>query len=133
MPHDHVETVQRAVAAFNAADVDGFRKTFSAEPSITPLRAALETDVRFAGPGAVEEFWAAAQEDWADTQLDVESVERVGDRVLLIARYSGRTRASAVPFTQRIGVVVDFEDGQICRLTTYVDPDDALEAVGRSD
>lgn len=133
MSQDHLETTQRALAAFNAADVDGFRETFSAEPSLIPLRAALETEARYTGPRAVEEFWAAAQEDWADTQLDLESAETVGDRVLLIAQYSGRTRASAVPFTQRIGVVLDFEGGQICSLTAYVEPGDALEAVGRSE
>ncbi len=133
MSQAHLEIVQRAIAAFNAADVDGLRQAFSAEPSITPLRAALETETRFTGLRAVEEFWTTAQADWTHSQLDIESIEAVGERVLVIAQYSGRTRDSAVPFTQRIGFVAHFESAKICQLVTYVHPPDALKAVGLSE
>jgi ketosteroid isomerase-like protein len=130
---EHVENIRRAIAAFNAGDVDELRDTFTPEPSITPLRAALETGTVYSGPGAVDQFWTAAQEDWVDARIEIESIETVGEQVLVIGHYSGRTRKSEIPFTQRIGMVADFEGGKTSQMQTYVDPGDAHEAVGLSE
>jgi ketosteroid isomerase-like protein len=128
MSQENVETIQRAIAALNRGDLAGLRKEFSAEPTITPLRAALETETSFTGPRAVEEFWTGTQEDWVDAQIDVESIRTVGDRVLAIARYSGRTRTSGVPFTHRMAMVAEFENGKASCIRTYIEPREALEA-----
>jgi len=133
MSQENVDHLMRALEAFNRGDLDSFRKALASNPSIVPLRAALETETIYTGPRAVDEFWAATQEDWVDARIDVESVEAYGEQVLLIGVYSGRSRAASVPFDQPFGLVAHYEDGKARLLRTYADPRDAREAVKVSD
>jgi ketosteroid isomerase-like protein len=56
-----------------------------------------------------------------------------GDRVVIIAEWRGRGKASGVLTTWRYGAVWTLRDGKVTSIVSYTDPAEALEAVGLSD
>ena len=51
----------------------------------------------------------------------------------LHSAWSGKGKASGVPVDQRIGVAYRFRNGKLWRMRSYLDPAEALEAVGLSE
>jgi ketosteroid isomerase-like protein len=75
--------------------------------------------------------------DWLQSFEQVTTVpERfidAGDRVVVIAEWQGRGKASGVFTKWRYGAVWTLRDGKVISLVSYTDPAVALEAVGLSE
>ena len=65
-----------------------------------------------------------------DVRAEIESIDEVDDRVVVIARVAGAGGASGTPVTLRGGQIYSFRDGRISEVANYYDPTEALEAVG---
>ena len=48
----------------------------------------------------------------------------------MLGRMEGRGKGSGVPIDMPLGQIFDFRDGKVCRIRSYLDPADALQAVG---
>ena len=114
MPVDNVETMRRAIRAFNERDIDAAAASWSPDiewHQITPFpdRAV------FRGPAQVRKHLL---EEQLFTQLDEFRIEpdefvEVGDHVIMVGHIHGQGRASELPFRLRIVFVTKFEDGKI--------------------
>jgi ketosteroid isomerase-like protein len=62
-----------------------------------------------------------------------EQIIDAGDRVVVIARWRGRGKASGIELAERAGSVWTISDGKVTRVENYRDPADALEAAGLSE
>ena len=112
---------------------------------VTPGFFAPDVEmVRVGGEGAgtpgawrgVDEMWKASVEwlqAWEDVRLEPKRCVDLGDRVLVIARQTGRGRRSGLGLDQKNAQIFTLHDGKIVRWEMYLEVDDALRAAGLAD
>ena len=77
------------------------------------------------------EFMRSWTEDFEGWSNQIERLIDAGDdRVVGVFRQSGTGKGSGLPVEVRLATVYELEGGQIVRMRIYLDPDEALEAVG---
>jgi ketosteroid isomerase-like protein len=84
----------------------------------------------YAGADGANQFnaeWAAAWDDW---EMEPEEFIDAGERVVVILRQRGRSKATGVPVEMRFAQVWTFRDGQGIRMEMYASVEEALEAAG---
>ena len=82
------------------------------------------------GARAFLRAWADAWEDW---ELEVEALHDAGDRVVVLLRQRGRSKAAGMPVEMSFAQVwTHHPDGRAARMDMYADPAEALEAAGLS-
>jgi ketosteroid isomerase-like protein len=131
MSEHNVEVVERAVAAVNARDLDGYLACCTEDVELwTPL---AEITGVYEGRDGIERFFADIEDAGPDFRIDLERVEVIGgDRVLAFLRVTSTGRASGIPTAvdTPTGNVYDLAAGKIRRLRIFLDRQEALEAVG---
>jgi ketosteroid isomerase-like protein len=65
-----------------------------------------------------------------DVRFDVESVQPVADRVVALARVSGRLKGEETRLEVQVGVTYELRGGRIWRVRLYLGHDRALQAAG---
>jgi ketosteroid isomerase-like protein len=80
-----------------------------------------------AGAEAFLKDWTAAWDDW---HLEVEAVHDAGEKVLVLVRQHGRSKAAGMPVDMSLAQVWTFRDGRQTRMEMYSDREEALKAVG---
>jgi ketosteroid isomerase-like protein len=64
-------------------------------------------------------------------RFEIEDVRDAGgDKVMAVLREQARGKASGLEVDRRSGFVITFRDGKVLSFAIYLDPADALEAVG---
>jgi ketosteroid isomerase-like protein len=129
MSQENVELVERAVAAVNERDIDGYlaccTEDIELRTPLAPIGAVYD------GPDAIRRFFADIQDTSSDFHLDLERVKAIGaDRVLAFLRFTSSGRASGIPMSADSANVYDLVDGKIRRVRIFLDRQEALEAVG---
>jgi ketosteroid isomerase-like protein len=71
--------------------------------------------------------WTSAWDDWG---LEVESMHDVDDKVVVLVRQRGRSKAAGMPVDMSFAQVWTLRDGKESRMEMYSDPNEALEALG---
>ena len=134
MSRENVALVHRAGAAFNSHDVEALAAMSDDDLEFVSALAAVETGgVAYRGPEAWEAYFARMDEMWDGWRIeDLEVIDAGGDRVAAVFRLVGKGRASGVPVDQRIGLAYRMREGKLWRMRSYLDPEQALEAVGLS-
>jgi ketosteroid isomerase-like protein len=103
------ETVRAGLAALNRRDVDGMLATLHPDCEMFPLRAVLDGTV-YRGHAGLRKWLGDMLEDWDDFRIESIETRDLGEgRLLVLARFHARGRAS--------GVVVDQPAAWVCRLT----------------
>jgi ketosteroid isomerase-like protein len=86
-----------------------------------------QTYSRIEGARQFNAEWAGAWDDW---ELEVEDYIDAGERVVVLLRQRGRSKATGIPVEMRLGMVWTIQDGQGIRMQMYASPEEALEAAG---
>ena len=129
MSQENVQVVQRAIAAINERDVDGYLACCTDDIELHNQVTALTGP--YAGPDGIRRFFSDIEDAGPDFRIDVERLEPVGaNRVLVFGRNHMSGRTSGVPMEHETGNVYDFADGSIRRVRIFTDRAQALEAVG---
>jgi ketosteroid isomerase-like protein len=129
MSQENVQVVERAIAAVNERDVDGYLACCTDDIELHNQVTALTGP--YAGPDGIRRFFSDIEDAGPDFLIDVERVEPVGaNRVLAFVRVHVSGRTSGVPMEFDAGNVYDFADGSIRRVRIFTDRAQALEAVG---
>jgi ketosteroid isomerase-like protein len=102
----------------------------------------LDTEVEYVNPdGAIEpgtrrgleafrEATEKVGEAWEFWRMEPEELEAVGDRVVVVVRYSARGRESGVEVQGRESALWTLRKGKVVRYQWFHDPGDAREAAG---
>ena len=135
MSQENVEVVHRAGEAFNRHDAEALAAMSDDDLEFVSALASVETGgVAHRGPRAWIAYFARMDEVWGDWRVeDLEVFDAEGDRVAAVFRLVGEGRTSGVPVDHRIGLAYTMREGKLWRMRSYLDPQEALEAVGLSE
>ncbi len=132
MSEENVEVVRRAISAYNRRDIDGFLKQF--DPAVE-WRAL--TQVMFGGEAAVyrghegiRKFMRDVDDAFAEAQVEYLDARDLGQRIVVIGHLRARGKASGAETESPLAWVIEFKNGKVTRMWDYLDPAEALEAVG---
>jgi hypothetical protein len=129
MSQENVEIVERAIAALNAREIDGYLACCTEDVVLrTPL---AEIGGVYEGADGIKRFLVDIEDAAPDFRIDVERVEPVGaSQVLAFVRVSSTGRASGISTDAETTNVYDFAAGKIKRTRIFLDRRQALAAVG---
>ena len=132
MSEKNVEAFKRGTEAYNRQDVDALLKEL--DPGVEWHSALL---IPFGGEATVSrgydgvrEVLGELYEALAEIHLDYSEIRDLGDRIVGIGRIRTRGKQSGVVTEMAFGTVTDMENGRAIRISTYLDPQEALEAAG---
>ena len=133
MSRENVETVQRAVEAWNADDLDAFLVELDAEvewhPAIEPGLEGKATIYR--GPDGARKTWRQDRgEAWERLTNRPQEFRDLGESVLALGHMDLTARKTGIEFSQELGEVFDFRAGKFVRLRDFLTHAEALGAVG---
>ena len=133
MSQENVETVQRAIEAWNADDLDAFLAELDADVEWHPaIQPGLE------GRATTTEVMTARNRSGGRTAARHGNASPIGPRSSATsASRSSRlghmdltARATGIEFSQELGEVFDLRAGKIVRIRDFLTHAEALEAAG---
>jgi ketosteroid isomerase-like protein len=130
MSQQNVEIVRRGIERFRATG------RFAAEDvalefawDMSNFQGWPEHQV-YEGIVGAESFlsdWSAAWDDW---DVELGAFHDAGDKVVVLLRQRGRSKAAGMPVEMSFAMVWTVRDGRQMRMEMYSDPAEALKAVG---
>jgi ketosteroid isomerase-like protein len=126
---ENVETVERAIAAINARDIEGCLACCTEDVKLeTPMAAVGGV---YEGIDGIRRFLTDIEEAAPDWRIELDGVEEVDSkRVLAFLRTSATGRASGIRMAWPQTNVYDLIDGKISHIRIFLDRQEALKAVG---
>jgi ketosteroid isomerase-like protein len=132
MSQQNVQAFKRFADANNRRDVEAMLAELDAD---VEWRSAIlgslggETTVH-RGHEGVREMLRDLYEAFSEFQVEFSDIRDLGDRVVAIGRWVTRGEESGIETTPPLASVVEFKDGKAIRVQSYLDPKEALAAVG---
>jgi len=132
MSQENLKVVERAIAAVNERDIDGYLAYCTQDIVLrTPW---AEVGGAYEGPDAIRRFFADMEDTAPDFLLHLERLDLIGaDRALAFLHLTGSGRVSGMPVDTATANVYDFDAGKIKRVQIFSDRQEALGAVGLSE
>jgi ketosteroid isomerase-like protein len=129
MSHEHVRLVERAIAAINARDIEGYLACCTENVKLETQLAAVGGV--YEGIDGIRRFFTDIEETGPDFRIELDGVEEVdSQRVLAFMRTSSTGRASGIRLAGSSTNVYDLIDGKISHIRIFLDRQEALKAVG---
>ena len=132
MSQANVEPFKRAVEAVNRRDIEAMLEEYDPAVEIHPaLHVMLGGEATvYRGHEGVRESLRNADEALDELHYEFSEIRDLGDRLVAIGRVRARGRKSGAETESPLGYVVQFKNGKMARLWSYLDPKEALEAAG---
>ena len=129
MSQENARLVERAIAAINARDIEGYLACCTENVKLeTPLAAV---GGGYEGLDGIRRFLTDVEEAAPDFRMELDGVEEVDSkRVLAFMRTSSTGRASGIRLAADQANVYDLIDGKISHIRIFFDRQEALKAVG---
>ncbi len=129
MSQKNVELVERAIAALNARDIEGYlaccAENVRLETPLAPIGGVYE------GTDGIRRFLTDVEDAAPDFRIELDGVEEVDSkRLIAFVRTSSTGRASGIPLAAATTNVYDLMDGKISRIRIFLDREQALADVG---
>ncbi len=131
MSQEDVDLVLRSVEAFNARDMGGLAELSHDDLEFVSVLAVDAGGATYRGSETWTSYFAAMDETWEEWQAEGFRVFDGGeDRVAGVFRIVGTGKHSGAPVEHEIGLAYRIREGKLWRMRAYLDPTEALEAVG---
>src|SRR5208282_886649 len=129
MSQENVRLVERAIAAINARDIEGYLACCTENIKLeTPMAAVGGV---YEGTDGIRRYFRDIEEAAPDFRIELDGVEEVDSkRVIAFLRTSGTGRASGIRMAPPATNVYDLIDGKISRIRIFFDRQEALKAAG---
>jgi ketosteroid isomerase-like protein len=129
---ENVKTVERAVSALNARDIESYLDccTDDIELHITSMEAI---GGEYVGRDAIRRFWTDIADTSPDFSVEVERAESIADDgviAFMLVNATGRASGIAVMDDVRTVNLYDFRHGRISRVRAFNDRAEGLAAAG---
>ncbi|MGH2993997.1 MAG: nuclear transport factor 2 family protein [Solirubrobacterales bacterium] len=89
--------------------------------------------VSYRGLRGFLEFWTDWLEPWESFSIETAEFLDAGDKVVQLARQTGRTESASAPIEGQGAAVMTFRDGTLTRIEFHLDRDRAMKAAGLSE
>ena len=132
MSKENVETYWRAVDAANRRDLDALVREFDPDVEWHSAVVGMGAEV-YRGKDGVRTLFRDLFEVFAEVHVDYSEVRDLGDRTLAIGRLRAHGHESGVETEVSFNQLLDFKGGKVMRVRSFLDPEEALEAVGLSE
>jgi ketosteroid isomerase-like protein len=135
MSEENLHAWQEAVDAYNRGDRDSAVKIYGTHAEWRPAVQRLiggDTAV-YRGRAGVREFFRDLDDAFAEIRIDIAEAHDLGDRAVFLGRFYGRGKESGAETRSPIAYLVDFENGRVIRVVSYLNHDEALQAAGLRD
>jgi ketosteroid isomerase-like protein len=133
MSQENLEIAGRAIEAFNRRDLDLMAELTTADFELFPGIIGAVEGASFRGREGLATYLDALSDAWETARILPTEVRDLDDRVLVLARLTGRGRGSGVELDSPQGLVYYFRAGKIFRCRAYLDHGEALRAAGLSE
>jgi ketosteroid isomerase-like protein len=135
MSQENVELVHRAREAFNRRDLRALAELVHEDfEFISVLTAVDARGGTYRGPQAWASYFARMDDSWEDWRVeDFRAFDAGDDRVASVFRLVGTGKSSGARVDRPAGIAYWLRDGKFWRMRSYLDPAEALEAVGLSE
>ena len=135
MSQENVEFVRHAMDVFNRRDLMALAEISHEDLEWTSVMAAMDSGgATYRGSQTWPSYFEAMDQTWEEWRIGEPRIfDAGGDRVAAVFRLVGTGRSSGVPVDREVGVTYRIRDGQMWRMHVYLDPGEALEAVGLSE
>ncbi len=134
MSEENVEVCKRALEAFAVHRDTEAGLVYTASEVV--LRSAIiggaEGNI-YRGHDGIREWMAETDGAFRDLQFEFGEFRDLGDTVLIIGRMQARGRESGVEVDSEMAWLFTFRGDKIANVRGYLNPQDALEAVGLSE
>jgi ketosteroid isomerase-like protein len=129
MSPEGVRLVERAIAAINARDIEGYLACCTEDVKLeTPVAAVGGV---YDGIDGIRRFFTDIEEAGPDFRIELDGVQEVdSQRVLAFMRTSSTGRASGIRLAMTSTNVYDLVDGKISHVRIFLDRQEAHRAVG---
>jgi ketosteroid isomerase-like protein len=131
MSRENVEIVRRAAEEYNRAGVEALHDFLHPDVEFTDDPRFPEAGV-YRGREAVEAYFEEFLQQMAGHVLEVEEIVDAGDDVVAVVRERARGTSSDAEVEWRAAFVWTMRGGTAVKGRAYLDPSEALEAVGLS-
>ncbi len=129
MSQENVRLVERAIAAINARDIEGYLACCTENVKLETPMAALGGV--YEGTDGIGRFLTDIEETAPDFRIELDGVEEVdGRRVIAFMGTSSTGRASGIRLAVPSTNVYDLVDGKISHVQIFFDRQEGLEAAG---
>jgi ketosteroid isomerase-like protein len=119
---------------WNRGDVEAWLQ--SAHPEIEwsseIVRRVEGFETVYRGPAEMRRYWDEWHSVW-EVMIDVSEIRDLGDTVVAFASIRARGEASGIDLERPVAYVFEFDGGLARKVRAYLDPHQALEAVGLSE
>ena len=124
----NVEYVRGWIEAWNRGEVEALIE--DARPDIEWVVAREHPDsATHRGRQEVADYLRDWLSMMPDLRIEIEDLEELGDRVLLVMRMTGTGAGSGAVTEVRIAVMTTFRDGKPVRNEEFLDPEEARRAL----
>src|SRR5438045_7038858 len=131
MPDDNLEIVRRFLTGINNQDIDAALMDLAPGAELDWSGSDAPDSGVYRGRAAWREWMSGRSEQLTNLRFDVtELIDVPPDRVVVVARVTGRGRVSRIDTVSLGASVWMLRDRQVSRLTLYQTREDALKAVG---
>src|SRR3954454_5902128 len=132
MSQENVEAFKRGLEAGNRGDVEALLEELDPEVEWHSALHALmggEQTV-FRGHDGVREMLRDLNEAFGEIHIEISEIRDLGDQLVAIGRTRARGKASGVETETPLALVSEFKNGKTIFMRGYLDPKEALQAVG---
>ena len=133
MSQENVEIVRAALETWNRGDLEASLEYVSPGWEWHTAQLFPGTDAVYRGKQGFTRFWNNFREPWESISVEIERIEDLGDRVLVLFMFYGQGKLSGVDVTTEYANVFTVHDGRVIYQVGYGDWKSALEAVGLSE
>ena len=133
MSQENVETLRDGFDALNRGDADAIAALSDHDVELISVLSAVE-ERAYRGKDSWGTYLRLMNETWSEWRFeDVEIFEVDEETAAAVYRVVGRGKRSGAPVEHPIGATVRFRNAKLWRIRNYLDPREALEAVGLSE
>jgi len=135
MSQENIEIVRRLHVLLERRDWEGMADRFAPDVELHGTVGGLgEGEIVARGLGEIRKVIEAEDNEiWDDHRWVPQELIDAGDRVVVLQREYQRGKASGLELAIDTATILDLREGQVTRMQGYVNPAEALEAVGLSE
>jgi ketosteroid isomerase-like protein len=130
MSEENVELAGQFYDAWNRGDLDWIADRVTDDFELRPVVGFLDLEEVYRGRDGWERFARTWLQAWVAATIELERVEDLGDRLLVLLTSNATGQGSGVSVRMRFGHLVTLRDQQVASLVVIEGWDRALEAAG---